>query len=134
MTAELSCLKFLNAVANKLSMLYEFEQDDKEHATMNDVFRAIDSKNWNHRKIPRTTTGLDEFFHFNRWHVLKTLNAFVTVNLLHDTQLLRHEDRTPYIVLPSKFGGYDSDLNIVARKVGFLSAGLRIIVEKKSTS
>lgn len=100
MATEISCVRFLNAIAAKISNMYEFGQSYAQRPAFDDVLRAKESKTWGHRKIPRTEELLDASLCDNHWTLLKKLSN-VIADRLRSTDLLGGANGKPYILLPN---------------------------------
>lgn len=95
-TSALSCLKFLDAIAYKLTDYYDFELKDPSYVSLKDVLDAIDNWKWDFRlrlgervtsKSPHHIFSEDEQRSQELWAMLRMLND-KTLRLLHDRCLL----------------------------------------------
>ncbi|OWZ02620.1 Crinkler (CRN) [Phytophthora megakarya] len=96
LSTEVSCVKFLDALARKLSELYDFAIKD-EFTTISDVFRGIDNGTWTFRSANGkqfTTVELPEFFDKSKWESLRGFNER-TMSCIHDGVLRRDSKGRP---------------------------------------
>ena len=113
MPVEASSRKYLDALAQKISELYDIFDSRYNPPTMGDVLKAKDGKEsvtWDYRKKRGqkfTSTPLQDLFTQEVWSDLEDLNDF-TNRKIHDGLLPSSSEGKPYFILPrSKF---DDDL------------------------
>lgn len=97
LTAALSCLKFLDAIAVKLTEFYDFELKDPSYISLGGILDAIDNWKWDFRfklgervtsKSPHHIFSEDEKRSQELWNVLRALNS-KTMRRIHDRCLLK---------------------------------------------
>ncbi|KAJ2991735.1 hypothetical protein HDV02_003508 [Globomyces sp. JEL0801] len=116
MSTEASCRKYLDAIANEIFVIYDFDKAYKK-PTMGDLLAAKDGQFgqptvptklawWDYRKNGRqqlTTTPLPSLFSQSEWDILKALNADTTKRI-HDAKLPQTSTQKPFVIIPhSKF-------------------------------
>ena len=116
MSTEASCRKYLDAIANEIFVIYNFDKAYKK-PTMGDLLAAKDGQLgqpsvptklawWDYRKNggqQLTTTPLPSLFSQSEWDILEALNADTTKRI-HDAILPRTSTRKPFVIIPhSKF-------------------------------
>lgn len=98
MKAEDSSAKFLSVIAQNLSNFYDFHYEFETFPTIDDVFRALDSTDWEFRLKdgnPLTNVELPQFYTEDEWNDLKELNQ-----RLHNGKLFTTSTGKPVIILP----------------------------------
>ena len=116
MSTEASCRKYLDAIANEIFVIYDFDKAYKK-PTMGDLLAAKDGQLgqpsvptklawWDYRKNggqQLTTTPLPSLFSQSEWDILKALNADTTKRI-HDAKLPQTSTQKPFVIIPhSKF-------------------------------
>ena len=125
MSAEASCRKFLDAVANSLVADYDFKRSFGLHAAISDVFRAIDKSKWKPRNSA-VTISLPDFFEQEDWGLLRRLNSKVNLRI-HDGALHKNSMNKSYIVL------LDSECNSENReRVSKIALKAQLIAEENA--
>ncbi|KAL7996359.1 hypothetical protein Plhal703r1_c39g0136281 [Plasmopara halstedii] len=102
MSTEASCRKFLDALAQNLATLYDFECSYGDVATIGDVFSAVKNDEWGFRlKRGRQLTSepLPSFFTEDEWKDLKDLN-WRTNRRIHDGKVPTTSKGKSYVILP----------------------------------
>jgi hypothetical protein len=96
-TAALSSLKFLDAIAHKLTEFYDFELKDPSYISLGGILDAIDNWKWDFRfrlgervtsKSPHHIFSEDEKRSQELWNILRSLNS-KTMRAIHDKCLLK---------------------------------------------
>jgi hypothetical protein len=101
MSTEASCRKFLDALARKLSELYDFDFYYTV-PTIGDVFHAVDNNTWEFRmkkRKPLTVIPLPDYFTKDEWKALHDLNKRTTLRI-HDGKVPTTSKGKSYIILP----------------------------------
>ncbi len=105
---EFSCIKYLDAIANELYRLYDFDKT-LEVVTMSDLLAAKDGQQgkpitstldvawWDYRKVGEVP--LPEVYTPEEWDVLESLNR-ETIEKIYDGVLIRNSSQKPVVVLP----------------------------------
>jgi hypothetical protein len=116
MSTEASCTKYLDAIANEIFVIYDFDKAYKK-PTMGDLLAAKDGQLgqpsvqtklawWDYRKNggqQLTTTPLPSLFSQSEWDILKAMNADTTKRI-HDAKLPKTSTQKPFVIIPhSKF-------------------------------
>jgi hypothetical protein len=116
MSTEASCRKYLDAIANEIFVIYDFDKAYKK-PTMGDLLAAKDGQFgqpsvptklawWDYRKNggqQLTTTPLPSLFSQSEWDILKALNADTTKRI-HDAKIFKTRTQKPFVIIPhSKF-------------------------------
>ncbi|GMF27923.1 unnamed protein product [Phytophthora fragariaefolia] len=102
MSTEASCRKFLDALAQTLAKLYDFDCSFGDDPTIGDVFKAVQNNDWGFR-LKRgeqlTVVELPNYFTEDEWNDLKDLNRR-TNRRIHDGKVPTTSKGKPYIILP----------------------------------
>ncbi|KAG3166880.1 hypothetical protein PI124_g6523 [Phytophthora idaei] len=102
MSTEASCRKFLDALAQKLAKLYDFDCSYGDVPTIGDVFNAVRKNDWGFR-LKRgkqlTVVELPNYFTEDEWNDLKDLNQR-TNRRIHDGKVPTTSKGKSYIILP----------------------------------
>lgn len=102
MSTEASCRKFLDALAQTLAKLYDFDCSYGDVPTIGDVFNAVQKNDWGFRlKRGKQLTGVElpNYFTEDEWNGLKDLNRR-TNRRIHDGMVPTTSKGKPYIILP----------------------------------
>ncbi|KAG3086270.1 hypothetical protein PI124_g18195 [Phytophthora idaei] len=102
MSTEASCRKFLDALAQKLAKLYDFDCSYGDVPTIGDVFNAVRKNDWEFRlKRGKQLTGVElpNYFTEDEWNDLKDLNQR-TNRRIHDGKVPTTSKGKSYIILP----------------------------------
>ena len=104
MSTEMSCMKYLDAIASKTFLVYDFSNVYRM-PTMGDLLAAKDGQEgvtWHYRKIGEeqlTTTPLPSLFSMAEWNILKTLHA-EAMHKIYDARLPQTSNQKQYIIIP----------------------------------
>ena len=121
MSTEASCRKFLDALARRLALYYDFrwgkyEEKRNNYPTFGDVLFARRKKKWSHRydeveatdeegftavnpkKIPKFGTALPDLFCVKEWEKLERLNDS-TNERIHDADIPKSNGRS-FVIVP----------------------------------
>ena len=104
MSVESSCRKFLDALAKKISELYDFATVYERNPTMGDVLKAKDGMegtDWDYlirRKKQLTSIPLPDMYSKEDWDELSRLNRVTTLRI-HDALLPTTSQGKPFIIL-----------------------------------
>jgi hypothetical protein len=146
MSTEMSCRKYLDAIANEIFVIDNFDKAYKK-PTMGDLLAAKDGQLgqpsvptelawWDYRKNggqQLTTTPLPSLFSQSKWDILKALNADTTKRI-HDATLPRTSTQKPFVIIPhSKFTTeYVGSLKRIAAIIGVVPTEDELIVKDES--
>ena len=141
MSVEASCRKYLDALAQKLFALYDFQIAYKKHPTMGDVLRAKDGQqgqngSWEfrmNRGKQLTEVTLPTVFTAAEWNLLSSLNSDTT-NRIHDGTLPMTSNQKPFVIIPhSKFtNDYVNSLKRIAVIADIVFDEDRLLVKDES--
>jgi hypothetical protein len=104
MSVESSCRKFLDALAKKISELYDFDTVYERNPTMGDVLKAkdgLEGTDWEYRikrKKQLTSIPLPDMYSKEDWDELSRLNRVTTLRI-HDARLPTTSQGKPFIIL-----------------------------------
>ena len=104
MSVESSCRKFLDALAKKISELYDFARVYERNPTMGDVLKAKDGMegtDWDYlirRKKQLTSIPLPNMYSKEDWDELSRLNQVTTLRI-HNALLPTTSQGKPFIIL-----------------------------------
>lgn len=114
LSSEWTCVKFLDAVACKLFLKYDFELSICNKPTMSDLLKAKSGKEgvtWEYRKNlgqQLTTIPLPDFFTQSEWEGLESLHAD-TMRRIYDGRMPTTLGRQrPFVIIPNEI---DSESN-----------------------
>lgn len=147
MTAEESCIKLLDAIANQVYLQYDFRKSF-DIPIMSDL---LDAKNgqfgkpsdpdlgsawWDYRKVDDTTTAIKpllSIFTQAQWDKLQSLNQYC-LDKIYDGQLFRTCSQKPIVVIPhSDFTeGFVHSLKSIAANIGIVPTEDDLIVMDES--
>ena len=104
MSVESSCRKFLDALAKKISELYDFARVYERNPTMGDVLKAkdgVEGTDWDYlirRKKQLTSIPLPNMYSKEDWDELSELNQVTTLRI-HNALLPTTSQGKPFIIL-----------------------------------
>jgi hypothetical protein len=133
MSAGESCRTYLNALARKISLNYDFPKMGRA-ASITDVLDARHRSTWNFKLkngLPLSNIPLPDLLSNEKWDVLKRLDRFVSRTTLYDCRLARTTSCKPFIIIPhSDFikTGYVDGLKTIAAVFGLIESKGELIV------
>jgi hypothetical protein len=138
MSAEASSEKVLDAVAQKLANLYDFDFRHGDFPTIGDVFDAIRSNDWEFRLKrgrPLTDVELPNYFAKEEWEALEELHER-TYRRLHDGNIPTTSEGKPYLILPHAIftGDQVNELKDIATKANLVGEPSELEVHDEDES
>jgi hypothetical protein len=133
MSVESSCRKFLDALAKKISELYDFATVYERNPTMGDVLKAKDGTDWEYRikrKKQLTSIPLPDMYSKEDWDELSRLNRVTTLRI-HNALLPTTSQGKPFIILShSDYNdAHVKQLKLIAATANLVFDGNELIIK-----